>query len=50
MDKIKALLEELAGVVAEMEAMTEDAPEGEAAEPMTEEQEASLRSVETKAD
>ena len=51
MDKIKALLEELAGVVAEMEAMTEDAPEGEApAEPMTEEQEASLRSLEEKAD
>lgn len=51
MDKIKALLEELAGVVAEMEAMTEDAPEGEApAEPMTEEQEASLRSLEAKAD
>jgi HK97 family phage major capsid protein len=50
-DKIKALLEELAGVVAEMEAMTEDAPEGEApAEPMTEEQEASLRSLEAKAD
>ena len=51
MDKLKALLEELAGVVAEMEAMTEDAPEGEApAEPMTEEQEASLRSLEAKAD
>lgn len=51
MDKIKALLEELAGVVAEMEAMTEDAPEGEAsAEPMTDEQEASLRSLEAKAD
>ncbi len=51
MDKIKALLEELAGVVAEMEAMTEDAPEGEApAEPMTEEQEASLRSLEVRAD
>jgi len=50
-DKLKALLEELAAVVAEMEAMTEDAPEGEApAEPMTEEQEASLRSLETKAD
>jgi len=50
-DKIKALLDELASVVAEMEAMTEDAPEGEApAEPMTEEQEASLRSLETKAD
>lgn len=51
MDKIKALLDELAAVVAEMEAMTEDAPEGEApAEPMTEEQEASLRSLEAKAD
>lgn len=51
MDKIKALLEELAAVVAEMEAMTEDAPEGEApAEPMTEEQEASLRSLESRAD
>ncbi len=51
MDKIKALLEELAGVVAEMEAMTEDAPEGEAsAEPMTDEQEASLRSLEARAD
>jgi HK97 family phage major capsid protein len=50
-DKIKALLEELAAVVAEMEAMTEDAPEGEApAEPMTEEQEASLRSLESRAD
>jgi HK97 family phage major capsid protein len=50
-DKITALLEELAGVVAEMEAMTEDAPEGEAsAEPMTDEQEASLRSLEAKAD
>ena len=36
MDKIKALLDELAAVVAEMEAMTEDAPEGEApAEPMS---------------
>ena len=51
MEKIKQLLEELAAVVAEMEAMTEDAPEGEApAEPMTEEQEASLRSLEEKAD
>ena len=51
MDKIKQLLEELAAVVAEMEAMTEDAPEGEApAEPMTEEQEASLRSLEVRAD
>ena len=51
MDKIKALLDELAAVVAEMEAMTEDAPKGEApAEPMSEEQEASLRSLEQKAD
>ena len=51
MEKIKALLEELAAVVAEMEAMTEDAPEGEApAEPMSEEQEASLRSLEARAD
>jgi len=50
-DKLKALLEELAAVVAEMEANTEDAPEGEApVEPMTEEQEASLRSLEAKAD
>jgi HK97 family phage major capsid protein len=49
-DKIKALLDELAAVVAEMEAMTEDAPEGEEAAPMTEEQEASLRSLEAKAD
>jgi HK97 family phage major capsid protein len=49
-DKIKALLDELAMVVAEMEAMTEDAPEGEAAEPMTEEQEASLRSLSERAD
>jgi HK97 family phage major capsid protein len=50
-DKIKALLEELAAVVAEMEAMTEDAPEGEApAEPMSEEQEASLRSLSERAD
>ena len=50
MDKIKALLDELAAVVAEMEAMTEDAPEGEEAAPMSEEQEASLRSLEQKAD
>jgi HK97 family phage major capsid protein len=50
-DKIKALLDELASVVAEMEAMSEDAPEGDApAEPMTEEQEASLRSLEARAD
>lgn len=51
MDKIKALLDELAAVVAEMETMTESAPEGdEAAAPMTEEQEASLRSLEARAD
>ena len=49
-DKIKALLDELAAVVAEMEAMTDDAPEGEDAAPMTEEQEASLRSLEQRAD
>ena len=50
MDKINALLDELAAVVAEMEAMTDDAPEGEEAAPMTEEQEASLRSLEARAD
>ena len=50
-EKLKALLDELAAVVAEMEAMTEDSPEGDApAEPMTAEQEASLRSLEEKAD
>ena len=49
-EKLKALLDELAAVVAEMETMTEDAPEGEEAAPMTEEQEASLRSLEAKAD
>ena len=49
-EKLKALLDELAAVVAEMETMTEDAPEGEEAAPMTEEQEASLRSLEGKAD
>jgi HK97 family phage major capsid protein len=49
-EKLKALLDELAAVVAEMEAMTDDAPEGEAAEPMTEEEESSLRSLEAKAD
>jgi len=47
-DKIKALLDELAAVVAEMEATTEGAPEGDA--PMSEEQEASLRSLEQRAD
>jgi HK97 family phage major capsid protein len=53
-EKIKSLLDELAAVVAEMEAMTDDAPvaEGEESnsEPMTEEQEASLRSLEQRAD
>jgi len=50
-DKIKALLDELAAVVAEMGAMTEDSPEGEASSaPMTEEQETALRSLEEKAD
>ena len=49
-EKLKALLDELAAVVAEMEAMTEDAPEGEEAAPMTEEQESSLRSLEGRAD
>jgi HK97 family phage major capsid protein len=49
-EKLKALLDELAAVVAEMEAMTEDAPEGEDAAPMSAEQEASLRSLEEKAD
>ena len=49
MDKIKALLDELAAVVAEMEAMSE-APEAEGAEPVSEEQEASLRSLSDRAD
>lgn len=49
-EKLKALLDELAAVVAEMETMTEDAPEGIEAEPMSEEMEASLRSLEAKAD
>ncbi|MBM4021303.1 MAG: phage major capsid protein [Planctomycetes bacterium] len=48
MDKIKALLDELAAVVAEMETMTEG--EGEDSAPMTEEQEASLRSLEQRAE
>jgi len=47
-DKIKALLDELAAVVAEMETMTEG--EGENSAPMTEEQEASLRSLEQRAE
>lgn len=49
MDKLKALLEELAAVVAEMEA-TSETPAEENAEPMTEEQEASLRSLNDRAD
>ena len=49
MDKIKALLDELAAVVAEMEAMQEAPAEGDA-EPMSEEQEASLRSLSERAD
>ena len=49
MDKLKKLLEELAAVVAEMEATTE-APEGDMPAEMSEEQEASLRSLEQKAD
>lgn len=48
--QIKTLLDELAKVVAEMEAMTEAPAEDGAPEPMTDEQEASLRSLETKAD
>lgn len=49
MDKIKKLLDELAAVVAEMEAMTETPAEGDAPA-MSEEQEASLRSLEQRAD
>ena len=49
MDKIKALLDELAAVVAEMETMSETPVEGD--EPaMTTEEESSLRSLEVKAD
>ena len=49
--QIKTLLDELARVVAEMEAMSETpVEEGVDAEPMTDEQEASLRSLEAKAD
>lgn len=49
--QIKTLLDELAKVVAEMEAMSETpVEEGVDAEPMTDEQEASLRSLEAKAD
>lgn len=47
MDKLKALLEELAAVVAEMEATAEAPADGDAA--MSEEQEASLRSLESRA-
>ena len=49
MDKIKKLLDELAAVVAEMETMTEAPAEGDAPA-MSEEQEASLRSLESRAD
>ena len=49
MDKLKKLLDELAAVVAEMEATSEAPAEGDAPA-MTEEQEASLRSLEQKAD
>jgi HK97 family phage major capsid protein len=48
-DKLKKLLDELAAVVAEMEATSEAPAEGDAPA-MTEEQEASLRSLEQKAD
>ena len=49
MDKLKKLLEDLAAVVADMAATTET-PEGVEPAEMTEEQEASLRSLEQKAD
>lgn len=48
MDKLKKLLDELAAVVAEMEATSEMSAEGDAPA-MSEEQEASLRSLETRA-
>lgn len=48
MDKLKKLLDELAAVVAEMEATSEMPSEGDAPA-MSEEQEASLRSLETRA-
>lgn len=48
MDKLKKLLDELAAVVAEMEATSEMPSEG-GAPAMSEEQEASLRSLETRA-
>ena len=48
MDKLKKLLDELAAVVAEMEATSEMPAEGDAPA-MNEEQEASLRSLETRA-
>jgi len=47
-DKLKKLLDELAAVVAEMEATSETPAEGDAPA-MSEEQEASLRSLETRA-
>ena len=49
MDKIKKLLDELAAVVAEMEAMSEAPAEGDAPA-MTDEQQNSLRSLEQRAD
>ena len=49
MDKIKALLDELASVVAEMEATSQAPAEGDAPA-MDAEQEASLRSLEARAD
>jgi hypothetical protein len=48
MDKLKKLLDELAAVVAEMEATSETPAEGDVPA-MSEEQEASLRSLETRA-
>ena len=48
MDKLKKLLDELAAVVAEMEATSETPAEGDAPA-MSEEQEASLRSLEARA-
>lgn len=48
MDKLKKILDELAAVVAEMEATAETSSEGDAPA-MSEEQEASLRSLETRA-
>lgn len=48
--QVKLLLDELASVLAEMGALEETAEEGENSAPMTEEQEASLRELEQKAD